>query len=45
MYKWRDIILKTCEKNKAIKIAKNVINIDINIISEVTGLSKEEIEN
>ena len=38
--------LKTGEKNKAIKIAKNMINknIDINVISEVTGLTKEEIE-
>lgn len=39
--------LKTGEKNKAIKIAKNMINknIDINVISEVTGLSIEELEN
>ena len=39
--------LKTGEKNKAIKIAKNMINknIDINVISEVTGLTIEEIEN
>ena len=39
--------LKTGEKNKAIKIAKNMINknIDINVISEVTGLNVEELEN
>ena len=35
------------ENNKSIEIAKNMLNknMNINIISEVTGLSKEEIEN
>lgn len=39
--------LEAGEKNKSIEIAKNMIekNIEINIISEVTGLSIEEIEN